>query len=402
MALLHTNGKNTQVGIASPNPSYPQEIEVVRGKNLFDKEGSIIRGGRLDNIGAIRYETGYYTSEFIPVTPNIAYTKNSPIADAYHKFCFYETNNATSFISQVIDNNTVVTPSNCNYIRFCGLLSELDTAQLEKGSQATSYLPYNTLEITKRGKNLVPFPYSSQAGLISGVNWSVNADGTINANGTADNTSSIFYLCNGDDDLYLDPGTYKVSTNVFTDANGFGIQAIQMVNGSYGTVYFNDMVLTERTRLRVRILAKANAVVNQTNGYLMIEKGSTATDYEPYITPITQQLSLGEYEFARIGNYVDTIEYDVDNDKVYKNKNVKKIASYNGETISTDYISTTGQLTTGATIYYGITEVKEEITGTLATQIKALYNSQSFTGTTIITSNGELPLVLKVRALKGE
>ena len=46
--------------------------------------------------------------------------------------------------------------------------------------------------------------------------------------------------------------------------------------------------------------------------------------------------------------------------------------------------------------------ILKEITGTLKDQIKALYNSQSFTGTTIIEINGNLPLVIKCRALKGE
>ena len=54
-------------------------------------------------------------------------------------------------------------------------------------------------------------------------------------------------------------------------------------------------------------------------------------------------------------------------------------------------------------MYYTlITPVKREITGTLKDQIKALYNSQSFTGTTIIEIDGQLPLIIKVRALKGE
>ena len=43
-----------------------------------------------------------------------------------------------------------------------------------------------------------------------------------------------------------------------------------------------------------------------------------------------------------------------------------------------------------------------EITTTLKDQIKALYYSHSFTGTTIIEINGQLPLIIKVRALKGE
>ena len=43
-----------------------------------------------------------------------------------------------------------------------------------------------------------------------------------------------------------------------------------------------------------------------------------------------------------------------------------------------------------------------EITGTLAEQLETWYNAHSLNGTTIITSNGDLPIIVKVRSLKGE
>ena len=39
---------------------------------------------------------------------------------------------------------------------------------------------------------------------------------------------------------------------------------------------------------------------------------------------------------------------------------------------------------------------------TLINQVKALYNAYSNNGTTIITSNGDLPMIIKCRGLKGE
>ena len=39
---------------------------------------------------------------------------------------------------------------------------------------------------------------------------------------------------------------------------------------------------------------------------------------------------------------------------------------------------------------------------TMITQLEEIYNLMSYTGTTIIEIDGQLPLVLKVRALKGE
>ena len=56
------------------------------------------------------------------------------------------------------------------------------------------------------------------------------------------------------------------------------------------------------------------------------------------------------------------------------------------------------------TQYYVLNEATTtKITDTtLINQVKALYNALSNTGTTIITSNGNLPMIIKVRGLKGE
>ena len=52
--------------------------------------------------------------------------------------------------------------------------------------------------------------------------------------------------------------------------------------------------------------------------------------------------------------------------------------------------------------YVLATSTNTEITDTtLINQLEAWYNAQSIKGTTIIESNGDLPLIIKVRALKG-
>ncbi|MDV3426960.1 MAG: hypothetical protein LIR50_07205 [Bacillota bacterium] len=68
---------------------------------------------------------------------------------------------------------------------------------------------------------------------------------------------------------------------------------------------------------------------------------------------ISYPINLGIIELCKIGTYQDEI-YKSSN-KWYLHKEIGKIVSYNGETITTDYISTTGGLDTGATIYYVLT-----------------------------------------------
>ena len=72
---------------------------------------------------------------------------------------------------------------------------------------------------------------------------------------------------------------------------------------------------------------------------------------------------LGDMELCEVNNNKDKI---YKNDDVwYKHKVIEKIESYDGETIETDYMSTTGQLSTGATVYYVLdTPVDIEITDT--------------------------------------
>lgn len=118
-----------------------------------------------------------------------------------------------------------------------------------------------------------------------------------------------------------------------------------------------------------------------------LELGSTATTYEPYKGQ-EHPIDLGDIELAKIGNYQDRI-YKNDG-KWYIEKHVGKIASYAGETISTDYISTTGQLTTGATVYYALaTPTTTEITDTtLLAQLNFIANLYGGTNNITLVGTG--------------
>lgn len=75
---------------------------------------------------------------------------------------------------------------------------------------------------------------------------------------------------------------------------------------------------------------------------ITITDGTTTRNYT---------IPLGNNEIAGIGDYKDELIID-SNGHCWLNKKTAKINSYNGETITTDYMSTTGSLTTGATVYY--------------------------------------------------
>ena len=117
---------------------------------------------------------------------------------------------------------------------------------------------------------------------------------------------------------------------------------------------------------------------------LQLEKGTSATSYVAHQEQ-TYPVYLGNIEL-------------LDNEKIYKDtewvvyKEYAKINSYNGETISGDYISTTGTLSTGATVYYKMTNPITTVISdaTLKQQLDAVLNANLYLGTNVISISGDL------------
>lgn len=92
------------------------------------------------------------------------------------------------------------------------------------------------------------------------------------------------------------------------------------------------------------------------------------------------KLILKDVEYARVTDNRDYIYPE--NDKWYSYKIINKINSYNGETIDTDYISTTGELSTGATVYYVADEpnIQEIVDENILTPLNDLKNTLLYNG----------------------
>lgn len=96
-------------------------------------------------------------------------------------------------------------------------------------------------------------------------------------------------------------------------------------------------------------------------------------------------IDLGDIELAKVNSQKDYIYNDGDVWKIHKT--IGKILSYDGETITTDYISTSGSLNAGDTVYYVldtpeiITIEDASITNVLNMIISIVYS----TGTTAVS-----------------
>ena len=246
-------------GQPSPNPSYPQMPKVVTGensvkvenKNLFDKDNTTL--GRIDTSGAVATITGYYTSDFIKVEPNTSYTKNSPTADAYHRFAFYTSDDTSGFIS-VSNSNTITTPSNCKYLRFCGIDGEQDTTLLVKGSSATPYVEHKEQNYQVSLGDIELVEIGDYADYIEGTpdNWVKKEEiGKVVLNGSE---AGWAYASVTQGSLFRKSSIYSIA-NIIPISNYFiGIQ--NSSGRANGNVYYNaslnslDFIDNDYTNLR--------------------------------------------------------------------------------------------------------------------------------------------------------
>jgi hypothetical protein len=99
------------------------------------------------------------------------------------------------------------------------------------------------------------------------------------------------------------------------------------------------------------------------------------------------EISLGSEYLAKVTTHQDRIYYD--DEKWYIEHKIGYIASYAGETITTDYVSTSGSLTTGDEVYYVLdgTQTNEIEDANLLGQLNALFTQTLAQGTVaVITS----------------
>lgn len=158
--------------------------------------------------------------------------------------------------------------------------------------------------------------------------------------------------------------------------------------------------LTEDTRIGLFV----TPIDTTQTGYVQIqlERGSTATSYQPYREPQTLTINtpngLCGIPVDTGGNYTDSTGQQWVCDEVNFERGVYvqrigKITSYNNEQLSTKYMSTTGKLTTGASVIYILTTPIE--TPLTAEELSAYKAIKSYPHYTHIKSAAELRVKLK-------
>lgn len=172
-----------------------------------------------------------------------------------------------------------------------------------------------SVDVDVIGKNLFKYPYASTTATRNGVTFTDNKDGSITLNGTS-TADALFFISKEiwkyDTRLiFLEKGTYTVSTGC-NDTSAY----------IYINVFYEDgtdtylRVGNKPSQLNVTsdgymIIRVGNAnkgyTFNNVTMYPMIEKGSTAAEYEPYKST-TATIDLQNNFLAKIEDVKDEID----------------------------------------------------------------------------------------------
>lgn len=152
---------------------------------------------------------------------------------------------------------------------------------LNSGEKALPYEPYfeglrsaPVTEVESLGANLIPFPYTESSKEKNGISYTVNADGSVRAKGTATLTDN--FILRGDGSL-LDLGVKDGETVSVSGEFGFAVYDVTENKGYTNTSF----VVNANHVYRIRInFAKGSTI--DTTFYPMLNKGSTALPYTPY------------------------------------------------------------------------------------------------------------------------
>ena len=142
-------GATSQDGTPTPDTPIPIKVVtgdnsvVIIGKNLYDKNN--LQNGYVNNSGVFVANNSWKTTEFISVASSTNYTISNVINR--YLICQYTAPNEESFVGTRIDKNistTFTTGATTKYIRISPFVfnNSYEIIQLEQGSTATDYVPY--------------------------------------------------------------------------------------------------------------------------------------------------------------------------------------------------------------------------------------------------------------------
>lgn len=305
-------------GQPSPNLDYPSDVRVVRGKNQFDKENANIINCYFKNssLGIMTSHPRQRTL-YMPIKINTTYTvQKSNLGSTEARFSIGTTSELPTEgiqVNQIINNTeatdlTITTDKNAKYLvvwYYCTENTEiteeevLDSIQIEEGSIATKYMPFNTIGIKVMNENFLPF--NNQDFIIpnKGIHFYCK-DGNLYVDGASiGETSSTTIEFKTYFSFYLYPGIYYFSRGTYKEPiylRKYDDNSELIVNEGQITIYKKTLVYLG--------LCIYQQTFSNTMLPIRLEKLPVATTYIPHQEQ-NYPLSLGDLWLGKIGKYED-------------------------------------------------------------------------------------------------
>lgn len=253
----------------------------VKGKNLFNKN-NVIKGFWLGGGYTLNEGSRFCISEFIEVEPDTSYYIGNFNTGGANN---YEYDEDAKTIGEIPKNGAFTTSSNARYVRLSATISNIDIAQFEKGSKATSYEEYtddyeNEQEVISLHEDI--------AGLREDINEKVPSSSPKKNLFNKNSIVAAFLGANG-----IVSSNPKYVTSEFVPVRGGEI--ITAYPLALGPIYFcqynsakefiqsttNKQTLTVTLNQDCAFIRATFSVLNYETE-AQIEYGSVATEYEPY------------------------------------------------------------------------------------------------------------------------
>lgn len=269
--------------------------------------------------------------------------------------------------------------SNSNFrgLRIFGKTTQGENPTPESPQEFSSVGDSGSVDINIKGENLHSNNQGTRTQTVNGCTYTL-VDGKTELVVTGMSTSAFSIPLSK---LTLAAGTYSIS---FWGAT-YGSMYIYVTNASNGKTILggiyskNTLTITETTGVMINMVILAEKSFDNNSIKVHLEKESYS---EQQVFSVSTPTALFGVSVESGGNYTDAngqqyIADFVDCDKGVHVHWTEIINSYNGEEITTPYISTTGELSIGATVIYALLEPYEtDLTDEEITAYKALHTNK--------------------------
>lgn len=300
-------------GQPSPNPNYPQDIEVIdNGWNEFDKNN--VR----DNFFVA--STTAYNAEWCYTTMKKFEIGKTYITNEEIIVSFFNGDTNIGY-SNKSANTTFEIPNNTTIVYISTKKILKNTLQITKGTTEKPYLPHGCIGLRQNGKNYLKINYDEYTYTQRGITCSYK-DNKFTLKGTA--TDNCFIQFTGDkiSDLEISniPLNYQgkkihVSNYIHEE---FILLFKDDINNKEQWIYgaYDNNKIIELNPTRIWFFIKSGTVLNKEIQLMIVDENEDNYDYEPYHEPKIIPINLNGNSIAKVGDVKDLL-------KVYRNGDVE-------------------------------------------------------------------------------